>query len=469
MSKASGPGARVAAICSLLDHYGTLPGFFTVRRSAGATHKAGWLVFLEPVQEFIWDKDDHVYLNGSHLPTSADPFTVLDNFLSETISVAGEVPCVVGFFSYELASQIEDIPAPKKSLYNCPLVYLISCQTIIELEDDSDEVHIFHSGLKGTPFWQFSPSSFQPVNEEIQESLESRIFNTGNLLPHLSHTSHGEYLKSVAAIRKAILEGDVYQVNYTQTFSLTSPPSPPSYMKALLSCHSAPYSAYGVVKDTNKNFEFTIASASPELFLKREGSTLKCSPIKGTAPRGNTDALDELNKRTLSGSDKDNAELAMIVDLIRNDMGRIAPAGSVRVSEHARLETHPNVHHLVSDVVCRLPEKWQVSDCLKALFPCGSITGAPKISAMNYIAGLEPHQRGVYTGSIGYFGRNEFELNVAIRTAVITDRQLLIQAGGGIVIDSESEAEYQESIIKAATLMAAASRVSDTLKFPVHG
>jgi len=201
--------------------------------------------------------------------------------------------------------------------------------------------------------------------------------------------------------------------------------------------------------------EFSVVSASPERFLHFDPRTRRVHtrPIKGTRPRGQTPEEDERLAQELLRSEKDRAEHVMIVDLERNDLGRVAETGSVRVREMATLETFPTVFHLTSTVEATLREDKDRVDLLQATFPGGSITGAPKIRAMEIIDELEPTTRGVYTGSIGYFAFDgRMDLNIAIRTLVIKDGVAYFQVGGGIVADSEPEAEYQETLDKAAAI-----------------
>jgi para-aminobenzoate synthetase component 1 len=190
-----------------------------------------------------------------------------------------------------------------------------------------------------------------------------------------------------------------------------------------------------------------------ERFLYRRGTTIETRPIKGTRPRGKTPEEDERLRLELQSSPKDDAELSMIVDLLRNDLGRICRPRSIRVAEHKRLETYQNVHHLISIVTGELRDDVTYGKILAATFPGGSITGCPKIRAMEIIDELEPHVRHVYTGSIGYLGwHGNMDLNIAIRTALVHRKRCYFSVGGGIVYDSNEEDEYQETLHKARTL-----------------
>jgi len=226
-------------------------------------------------------------------------------------------------------------------------------------------------------------------------------------------------------------------VNLWLRFQCEIAASPPEVYLALRAANPAPYCAYLDIGDAQ------ILSSSPECFLKINDRHVVTRPIKGTRRRSADPA-------ELLASPKDNAELLMITDLERNDLGRVCEYGSVRVAELKRVETFATVHHLVATVEGTLRRDVSHVDCVRACFPGGSITGAPKIRAMQIIDEIEPHARGVYTGAIGYFGPNgESHFNIAIRTVVQQGTRLTFHAGGGIVADSEPDAEYDETLAKA--------------------
>ncbi|MBI2516705.1 MAG: aminodeoxychorismate synthase component I [Opitutae bacterium] len=259
-----------------------------------------------------------------------------------------------------------------------------------------------------------------------------------------------DYLRAVTRIQDYIGAGDVYQVNLTQRFATPQPaPAPELYLR-LRERSPAAFSCY---------FDFgrwQVVGSSPERFLRLRDGHVITRPIKGTRPRGRTAAEDARLRAELLASEKDRAELLMIVDLERNDLGRVCEFGSVRVDNLHHLEEHPTVFHLVADVSGRLCAGADVFDCLRAAFPGGSITGAPKIRAMQIIAELEPHRRHFYTGSFGYLGFDgSAELNIAIRTLFCTGGRAYYHVGGGIVADSDPEAEYQETLDKGRAMRAA--------------
>ena len=257
------------------------------------------------------------------------------------------------------------------------------------------------------------------------------------------------YRQAIAAIKEQIAAGYTYQINYTFPLGAAFKGEPWPLFVQLALAQRGRYAAY---VDTGRH---VVCSASPELFFQKADGVLTSRPMKGTAPRGRTVAEDEAQRAWLFASEKNRAENVMIVDMIRNDMGRVAEVGSVRVPVLFEVERYPTVLQMTSTVTSRT--NVSVADVFKALFPCASITGAPKVSAMGIIADLEPAARGVYTGAIGYLapgGRAQF--NVAIRTVVV-DRQTgraTYGVGSGVVWDSDADEEYDECLLKARVLAA---------------
>lgn len=267
-----------------------------------------------------------------------------------------------------------------------------------------------------------------------------------------SNFTQAEYLAAVERAKDYIAAGDIYQVNLSQRFSAPVNQPPETLYALLRQASPVSFGAYLHCGD------FQVLSASPERFLCfwPDSRLVETRPIKGTRPRGATPEEDRDFASALLQSEKDRAELLMIVDLERNDLGRVCEIGSVRVPELVRLESYANVHHLVATVRGTLRREMDAVDLLQACFPGGSITGAPKIRAMKIIDLLEPTSRGVYTGAMGYIGFDGgMDLNIAIRTGVVKDGVAYFHAGGGVVADSDPLAEYQETLTKARGWFAA--------------
>lgn len=274
-----------------------------------------------------------------------------------------------------------------------------------------------------------------PVVEEKAEDQRARL---------ISNLSRAEFLTRVKQAQTYIRSGDIYQVNLSHRLAATFAFSGWELFQALTAISPAPFSAY---LDAG---EFQLASSSPELFLRMSGSQIQTRPIKGTRPRSPDPTLDSLLSYQLQTSSKEMAELVMITDLLRNDLGKVCEFGSIQVNELARLERYSQVQHLVSTVEGSLRKDVTHLAALASCFPGGSVTGAPKIRAMELIDELEPVSRGPYTGALGYLGFNrESQLSIIIRTALCKDRLVYFQAGAGIVADSIPAAEYLETMAKA--------------------
>ena len=295
----------------------------------------------------------------------------------------------------------------------------------------------------------FSQKDFDAIYAMLQSPAQSVNPRPYKVLGKLSsNMDESEYIRRFNKIKQYIYDGDCYQVNLAQKFSIAFDCDPCDFYKTLRSSNSAPFSTYFDCGD------FQILSLSPERFLQLQGSRVQTKPIKGTRPRRADAIADENEKKSLLSSQKDRAENLMIVDLLRNDLGKVCRAGSIVVNKLFDIESFVNVHHMVSTVEGELREDVSALDLLKACFPGGSITGAPKYRAMEIINELEPDSRGVYCGTIGYIdvGGN-MDLNIAIRTAVYKDHQLTFYGGGGIVADSDATSEYQETFDKVSPLL----------------
>ena len=258
--------------------------------------------------------------------------------------------------------------------------------------------------------------------------------------------SREEFVHKVAQVREHIAAGDVYQVNLAQKFSAATVEDLFLLYQSCVHMNPAPMQAYFEFPD------FTLLSTSPERFLKRVGEQVFTQPIKGTKPRGANAFEDEKFSAELRSSEKDAAELAMIVDLMRNDLGKLAETGSVRVSCAAHIEAYANVFQQVAQVEAKVSQRISSLKLIQACFPAGSITGCPKMRAMEIIADLEPTPRDFYCGSLGILVLNgDFDLNVAIRTLTAHAEQMHFSVGSGIVFDSDPESEYQETLVKGKT------------------
>jgi para-aminobenzoate synthetase component 1 len=263
-----------------------------------------------------------------------------------------------------------------------------------------------------------------------------------------SDTPEG-YREKVALIREEIAKGNVYQVNLTRQERWAYEGDLREFAQRLYRANPAPYSAF--IAEPG----FSIVSSSPERFLRIDGKRIETRPIKGTAPRGATAVEDETLRRNLLGSGKNRAELAMIADLLRNDLTQICKVPSVQVEAYPVLETYANVHHLVATVAGELRPGFTLEELFRALFPGGSITGCPKLAAIHVIRQLEENPRAIYTGALGWFSQDlsQMDLSIPIRTAWASPRELWFGVGGGVMWDSSPEEEYMETVHKGSSLV----------------
>ncbi len=384
--------------------------------------------------------------------TNENPADTL-RFLDEKLS-RDDAACIFTM-SYEFGLKLENIePRPKEfSAFDEPDVFLTQFDCLII--HDYDEKKTFLVG---------SENKFDEIETllavEVKSSVKSKKSKiTSNFTPE-------NYIAAIEKIKELIRCGDTYQTNLTRQIraELGENLTAQDIFRHLRANHPAPFAAFIKRRD-----DFVV-SISPERFFKvrspqsavgsREIST---SPIKGTRPRGETEAEDLRLRNELLASEKDRAENVMIVDLLRNDIGRICKFGSVAVEKLCDLETHPTLFHLVSTIKGELRDDVKFSDIIKAVFPCGSITGAPKISTMRIIDRLETASRALSMGAIGYSlmengewkTENKIDVSVAIRTMVVRGREAIFNVGGGIVIDSDAREEYEETSTKARALLAA--------------
>ena len=258
------------------------------------------------------------------------------------------------------------------------------------------------------------------------------------------------YVKNLNQIKHYLTEGHTYQINYTSKYRFNYDDEPLAIYQLLRQKQKVAYSAFLQFDD------YHLLSLSPELFFKKVGCQISSKPMKGTMPRSGDALTDKKNKAFLTRDEKTLAENIIIVDLIRNDLNKIAKTGTVKVPKLFQVESYETVHQLVSEVQCQLPSDIGFAEIVKGLFPCGSITGAPKKRSLQIIRELEKENRGIYTGAIGYImPNNDMCFNVAIRTARLQNSQGELGVGGGIVHDSDALAEFDEMRLKAKFLMEA--------------
>jgi len=397
----------------------------------------GWDPFL-----VFKSKGRKVSLNGRNF--SADPFEVLKELWEKFYTPENSLPFtggIIGYFSYDLGFLLEKI---KEKAY-----------------DDLEIPDMLLGFYKNFIVWdhkeKFAYGTRLKVGKERKS--ETKVIIPSLPLKLSSNFTYYHYIQAIKKAKDYIRRGDIYQVNLSQRFSCPFPFHPFSYYSQLTRLNPSFHSAY-------LNFpEVKVISSSPERFLYMDRNYIQTRPIKGTRSRGDTLKEDERLRKELEESEKDKAELVMIVDLERNDLGKICEAGSVKVKALREIEIHPTVFHTVATIEGRVKDNLTPIDCLKACFPGGSITGAPKVRAMEIIEELEPTRRNIYTGSIGYMSFNgRMDLSIVIRTVTVRNGVAYFQVGGGIVSDSDPEREYQETLDKGKALITTLKRMSNDEK-----
>lgn len=392
-----------------------------------------------------------IYENGSISTYYGNPFDKLKEVLNTyEMDYKTELPFVggaVGYLGYDLYQHLEDLPRTTIDDVNIPDCYFGLYDGVIVIDHAKGEVNIAALGIKDDE-GKIVASIEDIIMLGEEKGVEISISSNRKSSEIVSNFIKEDYLKAIDKIREYIKSGDIYQANMTQRFECSTKMSPYEIYAKLRDINPAPFASF-------MDFgEGHIVSSSPERFIRIVDRHIETRPIKGTCPRGNTPEEDKRNSDELLSSEKDKAELLMIVDLERNDIGKISKPGTVKVTELFHLETYPTVHHLVATVTGEICDEYDVIDCIKATFPGGSITGAPKIRAMEIIDELEPTARNIYTGSIGYIGFNgEVDLNIVIRTIICKEDKAYFQVGGGIVWDSDASLEYQETLDKAKALI----------------
>ncbi len=376
-----------------------------------------------------------------------EPFEVLEKLIEKykiSEELYSHIPFIsgaIGYISYDTGRILEELPNSSLEDFNISDIKFIFYNNIIIFDLHNNKQYI---------------SSLNGRDEEI-DLIINRIKSTVHIEEYkveekrsnfISNFNKSEYKSAITKMKNYIASGDIYIANMTQRFYTESNEDSFEIYKKLRSINKAPFSAFMNFKD------FQVISSSPERFLQVNNKKVVTRPIKGTRPRGKTKEEDHKNSLELLNSEKDKAELLMVVDLERNDLSKVCKPHSVKVTELFKLETYATVFHLVSTVEGELKDEVSAVKCIKECFPGGSITGTPKIRAMEIIEELEALKRNIYTGSIGYFDfRGNADFNIAIRTIIKKDNKAYFGVGGGITYDSNEEAEYNETLDKAKALM----------------
>jgi len=390
------------------------------------------------------------------------PFSILKNILDDIcMPRAGAMPPfyggAVGLFSYDLVRFIEDLPHQAVDDLDCPDLMLLFVDTVVAFDHKQKTIQIIYTPPKShvlntdrKTLYEKGLSKITKLEERLTTRVQAapREKDSDAVVGPESNFTKNEYIKMVLRCKDYIAAGDVYQANLSQRFSVPFFKRPWSLYKILRQINPSPFAGFLQMGD------FQLVSASPERLVRLQDGILETRPIAGTRPRGNSDREDHGMRRELLTSEKERAEHLMLVDLERNDLGKVCRYGSVHVDEFMSTEAYSHVIHIVSNVRGELIEGKHSLDVIRAVFPGGTITGVPKTRCMEIIEELEPVVRGPYAGSFGYINMaGDMDLNLIIRTFLIKNNRAYIQVGGGIVADSEPEREYQETLFKAEALL----------------
>jgi len=367
---------------------------------------------------------------------------------------------LAGYFSYDVVRHIEprlaaSAPPATASLAKIPDILLLLTEELAVVDNLQGKISLI---VYADPAL---PHAYRDANERLQalrRKLRAPVaipFQTATARTE-AHSEFGAdaFQAAVARAREYIAAGDIMQVVLSQRMAMPFDASPLSLYRALRSLNPSPYMFYYDLGD------FHIVGASPEILVRKESDTVTLRPIAGTRPRGATRDADEALAQELLADPKERAEHVMLLDLGRNDVGRVAAVGTVKVTDQMIVERYSHVMHMVSNVEGRLRPGLTALDVLRASFPAGTVSGAPKVRAMEIVDELEPSRRGIYAGAVGYVSfQGDMDLAIAIRTAVLKDGTLYAQVGAGIVHDSVPENEWRETISKASAVLRAAEMV----------
>jgi len=413
--------------------------------------------------------DRCVEFRGAHKVSeqqAADPLAYVSDYLArfKVVQDAG-LPrfCggLVGYFGYDTVRYIERRLAAtrKEDELDTPDILLLVSEEIAIVDNLSGKLTLVVYAEPGRPgAFQAAQARLKQLLAKLRAPVAIPPDTRGPSQPAVSGFGQAAYHKAVERAKRYIFEGDIMQVVPSQRLSKPFRASPLALYRALRTINPSPYMYY---------FDFGgfhVVGASPEILARLEGDAVTVRPIAGTRRRGATPAEDAALEQELLADEKERAEHLMLVDLGRNDAGRVAQTGSVRVTEQMVVERYSHVMHIVSNVEGRLKPGLNAIDVLRATFPAGTVSGAPKVRAMEIIDELEPVKRGIYAGAVGYLGfHGNMDVAIALRTAVVKNNTLYVQAGGGVVADSQPEAEWQETQNKAKALLRAAEMAESGL------
>ena len=459
-----------------LRHERKGPAFLLESVEGGATRGRFSMIGLDP--DLVWHCQDGVASIdrralsglGEYRPESLPPLESRRALIRESaLPLSDELPPMAaglfGYLGYDMVRLMERLPEPNRDVLEVPDAILVRPTVMVVFDGVRDEISLItpvrpQDGVSARAAYETALSRLDEVTGALERPLpmEDRSDPTAIAFePPLSNTSPDEFEAMVGRAKEYIRAGDIFQVVLSQRFESAFPLPAFALYRSLRRVNPAPFLCYLDFED------FQIVCSSPEILVRVRDGKVTIRPIAGTRPRGATAAEDRAHAESLLADQKERAEHLMLLDLGRNDVGRVAEMGSVEVTDSFFLEYYSQVMHIVSNVEGRLDTCFDALDALAAGFPAGTVSGAPKVRAMQIIDELEKDKRGPYAGCIGYFGANgEMDTCIVLRTAVVKDGRMAVQAGAGIVYDSDPPSEQQECVNKAKALFRAAE---DAVRF----
>ncbi|NOX40189.1 MAG: anthranilate synthase component I [Alphaproteobacteria bacterium] len=407
------------------------------------------------------------------LAQKGDPLSELRALIAESrIDLPDDLPPIAaglfGYLGYDMIRLVEHLPNVNPDPLGLPDAVMLRPSVVVVLDGVKGEVTVVspawvNGGLSARAAYAQAAERVMDAVRDLDRAVPSESRDLGEMTDvaePVSNTSKVQYFANVQKARDYIRAGDIFQVVPSQRWTQDFPLPPFALYRALRRTNPSPYMFYF-------NFgDFQVIGASPEILVRVKGNEVTIRPIAGTRPRGETPAEDKALEVDLLADPKECAEHLMLLDLGRNDVGKVAKIGSVNPNEKFIIERYSHVMHIVSNVVGELSGDEDALSALLAGLPAGTVSGAPKVRAMEIIDELETEKRGIYGGGVGYFSaQGDMDICIALRTAVIKNEKLYIQAGGGVVLDSDPEAEYQESINKSKALTQAAKDAGLFVKF----
>jgi len=453
-----------------LRHHRKGPAFLLESVEGGATRGRFSMIGLDPdlvwrCQDGVASIDRNALARDQHFVTDERPaLESLRTLIKESsLPLSDDLPPMAaglfGYLGYDMVRQMERLPEPNTDVLQVPDAILIRPTVMVVFDAVKDEISLItpvrpQSGVPAKAAYESALARLDAVMQALELPLPIEDRSDPSAIhfdPPVSNTTPEEFEAMVARAKEYIRAGDIFQVVLSQRFEAAFPLPAFALYRSLRRVNPAPFLCYLDFED------FQIVCSSPEILVRVRDGKVTIRPIAGTRPRGRTAAEDRAHAESLLADQKERAEHLMLLDLGRNDVGRVAEMGTVQVTDSFFLEYYSQVMHIVSNVEGRLDPTFDALDALVAGFPAGTVSGAPKVRAMQIIDELEKDKRGPYAGCIGYFGANgEMDTCIVLRTAVVKDGRMAVQAGAGIVYDSDPASEQQECVNKAKALFRAA-------------